>query len=279
MNSYEVAAIAQSQGLQVELPTGFAVVRLIQQQDLPLDVLVTAGNPHTILGAVDSIECRTLLATSQLLQQVLIKTGTYAPEALRQRIFLVCRNGKWNPAIEIFAPCVAGQQDSGLKEKTVSLVQLALCSLTAGNKERLSPLDLTLDTSSVDAVHSIVEAALASSGGKVFHSEVLVDVGGEPIANLRGRIRSKPDQSDFNPLPLEIQGRLTGFDAAREVLFFRGLNDGAIEINIGKLAIDLVEIARLIVSKTDVWIRLHRTSGRRGEFRYAFVKLLQDQDG
>ncbi len=275
MKSEKVDTMALRHTLKVEAH-GNSLVRLIQRQDLDIQVVLDKDQPSAIAGPVDAIHWKNLADTAELLRHTLERSGLHEPGQLLPRFFLVRREGKWSPAVEIVSS--ATSMSEGLLEKTTRLVQFALAQIRSPDRERQLPLDPGLDAQSMQAVEACVASALAMNGGRVIRAEMHVEVAGQEVANLRGRLKAKPDRSDFNAVPVEIHGRLTGFQKTREVLFFSRENEGELQINVGKLKVDLVEIARLADIEADVCLRLHRTIDRSGAYQYAYVTLLPRQD-
>lgn len=272
----EIATLAKTQGLHLETLPGLQVLRLVQQQDLPLDVVLKGGSPQFIRGAVDALNWKTLQATAEFVKQVLVRTGTYLPEQLRQRSYLVSNAGKWNPAVEILTNVETLGNDQ--KERATSLVQVALNGLVGRNKHDQVDTFAMLDAESAETVRQCVDEARTVHGGKAFGAAIDVDVAGEHVAHVQGRVRSKPDRSNFSAVPVELQGKLTGFETEQEVLFLRSVEQGLITVNFGKLDLNFVDLAQVITRREYVRVRLHRTIDASGNPKYAYGCVLQGNE-
>lgn len=275
MQKEKIVALAKARHLEVE-PSAASVVRLVQRQDLEIEVDLAGNEPRSIGGAVRDLHWDNLEDMAELLRQSLAHARVHDPEHLRSELSVTRVAGKWNPTLEIWLS--TGTMIREVKEKTARVVELALTEITMPSKDQKALFDVGLDEETVQAVRDCVAAALETKGGRVIRAQISAYVGGEQVTNVGGRTKSKPDKSDFTVVPVEMRGRLTGFDLAREALFFRPHGSAAIEIHIGKLELDLVELARLIANKTDALIRLHRTTEKRGDYKYAYGKLLQENE-
>lgn len=275
MEKEKIVALAKARHLEVE-PSDASVVRLVQRQDLEIDIEVEDNQPRSIGGGVRHLQWQNLEDLAEVLRQALAHAGVHSPEHLRSDLSVACVAGKWSPVADVWLS--TGTMTDDVKEKTARVVELALTEITMPSKDQKALFDAGLDEGTVQAVRDCVTAALETKGGRVIRAQISAYVAGEQVTNVGGRTKSKPDKSDFTVVPVEMRGRLTGFDLAREALFFRPHGSAAIEIHIGKLELDLVELARLISNKTDALIRLHRTTEKRGDYKYAYGKLLQENE-
>lgn len=273
MEKEKIAALATARNLAVE-PSDALVVRLVQRQDLEIEVELAGSEVRSIGGAVRHLHWDNLEDMVGLLRQALTHAGVHDPGDLRSELSVTRVAGRWCPTVEIWL--AAGAMDKEVKEKTEKVVALALTEITMPAKDQRALFDVDLDPETVQAVRDCVATELATKGGRVIRAQISAYVAGEQVMSVGGRTRSKPDKSDFTVVFVEMRGRLTGFDLAREALFFRPQGHAAIEIHIGKLDLNLVELARLIANKTDALIRLHRTTEKRGDYKYAYGKLLQE---
>lgn len=275
MEKEKIVALAKARHLEVERSAA-SVVRLVQRQDLEIEVDLAGSEPRSIGGAVRDLHWDNLEDMAELLRQSLVHARVHDPEHLRSELSVTRVAGKWSPTLEIWLS--TGTMTEEVKERTERVVALAMTEVTMSEKDQKPLFEVDLDPETVQAVRDCVAAALETKGGKVIRAQISAYVAGEQVTSVGGRTKSKPDKSDFTVVPVEMRGRLTGFDLAREALFFRPQEGAAIEIHIGKLDLNLVELARLIANKTDALMRLHRTTERRGGHKYAYGKLLQENE-
>ena len=274
MEKKKIVEIAEARNLEVE-SSGASVVRLVQRQDLEISIEVEGNQPRSISGGVRHLQWQNLEDLAEVLRQALAHAGVHSPEHLRSDLSVACVAGKWSPVADVWLS--TGTMSEDVKQKTARVVELALTEMTMPSKGQKALFDVGLDEETVQAVRDCVAAALETKGGRVICAQISAYVAGEQVTSVGGRTRSKPDKSDFTVVPVEMRGRLTGFELGCEALFFRSQGGAAIEIHIGKLKIDLVEIARLADIEADVCLRLHRTRDRSGTHQYAYVKLLPGQ--
>jgi hypothetical protein len=275
MQREKIVALAKARHLEIE-PSSASVVRLVQRQDLEIDIEVEDNQPRSIGGGVRHLQWQNLEDLAEVLRQALAHAGVHSPEHLRSDLSVACVAGKWSPVADVWLS--TGAMTDDVKEKTARVVELALAEMTMPSKDQKALFDVGLDEETVQAVRDCVTAALETKGGKVMCAQISAYVAGEQVTSVGGRTRSKPDKSDFTVVPVEMRGRLSGFELGREALFFQPQGGTKIEIHIGKLKVDLVEIARLAETNADVCLRLHRTSDRKGTHQYAYVTLLPGQE-
>lgn len=273
MKKEKIVALAKARHLEVS-PSEMSVVRLVQRQDLNIDVRVEDNQPKSIGGAIRSLQWQNLDDLAELLRQALLRAGLHNAENLLVELSVACVAGKWSPVADIWLS--TGAMTTEVREKTARVVELALTEVSMPAKGQHALFDVGLNPETVQAVKECVATTLATKGGSVLRAPISAYVAGQQVTNVAGRLRSKPDRSNFAAVPVECLGRLTGFETEREILFFRSVEQGSIEINFGKLDLDLVAFAQVIMRREDVGLRLHRTDNNKGHPQYAYGCLLQD---
>ena len=100
-----------------------------------------------------------------------------------------------------------------------------------------------------------------------------------PVARLEGQFAARPNHSNFSPEPMDLKGKLRGFDVDEEALIFHNEAVGRILIRYGKLDVDLVRVTQLCMNKGGCTVvRVHKTLDRRGNGVYAFIKIVSCEE-
>lgn len=255
-----------------ELLQGQLLVAVTQHQEHALILQKNDKNVESLRGPIDQIRWSDLEFSMQVARDAICRAGLLFSEDLVTEALIVQSAAGWNPAIQLWLRSTVNENKIG---KIRAIVELVLQGVLSGPSDGTADaIFQELPKDEAANVRSVVQEALAKMGGRRIGQPIEVFVDQKPVARLQGKYASKPDFSDFNPVPRELTGRMCGFDVDEEALIFQSDAGAKIIIQYGKQEIDLVLIAQMSKSKKHCSVRTHQTIARSGQAIHAFVDIV-----
>ena len=255
---------AASRGLKGHVLLG----SFLQSQDLQMSAELSEGSVLFLRGPVDMVKWKELHIFHDTLKAAIVLAGLVPSELLCCAPFIRKAASGWSPGLELWADA---SQNSCIDYKKIETVKdLVLAGLTrdaANDADDFASMDLEL-TERV-AVQQAVAESLGSIGGKKLSEPVYVQTEGHPL-KIEGKLGAKPSQANFHPIEENICGSFIGFDLYKEELFFQA-GEKRIQINFGKIPIDLVEVARAARDRRECTVRTHKIISPNGRDEYAYL--------
>lgn len=252
-----------------QLSQGRLLLSVSQQQEHRLTVEVNKQRVEEVRGSVDQVRWDELDFALQMVRDALVRVGLVQAELLVTEALIVPFGLVWNPVMELRL----------LDTDAVDLprIQATALAVLHGVVHGVSGTDdvmATLAQQDLEPVRDVAKEGLSRMGGRRILQPLDVLVDQQPVAQLAGKFAARPDQSNFNAVAMNLQGRLRGFDVDEEALIFHSESGGRILVRYGKQDIDLVGVAQLCGTKGSCTLRVHRTIDRRGRGLYAFVGIV-----
>ncbi len=256
-----------------QLSQGRLLVSVSQHQGHCLKVEVDEQRVASLRGPVDQVRWVELEFTLQMIKDAVIRVELVQAASLVIEALIVQNGPGWNPVMELRL-LDADEVDLPRIQATALAVLQAVVYGDSGIDDVMA----TLPQQDLVQVRDVAKVGLNRMGGRKLFQPLEVSVDQQPVARLAGQFAARPNYSNFNPEPMDLKGRLRGFDVDEEALIFQGESVGRILIRYGKQEIDLVGVAQLCMNKGGCTARVHKTLDRRGDGVYALVKIVPCSD-
>lgn len=256
---------------QMRVDPETVVASFSSKQSLRLSITNDPYGKRRIDGPVDAIKWDDIERLARVVRETLVRASIFDDSSLRLVATLESVDDHWNPTISLVASTDKVQEPTIHPARDV--IPVVLDRMVRPGDPGASLLDVDLTDEQMQIVDAVTKDALCTSGGRALQAEVNVQVLGEPVAKVTGKLAPKPDRSDFAPEVVDLLGEFIGFHAGAEVLFFLDGIRGEVKLAFGRTQVDLQQITSLIMTKQRVDARVHRTINKSGAALLAFVSL------
>ena len=257
-----------------QLSQGRLLVSVSQHQGHCLKVEVDEQRVASLRGPVDQVRWVELEFTLQMIKDAVIRVELVQAASLVIEALIVQNGPGWNPVMELRL-LDADEVDLPRFEATALAVLQGVVHGVSGTDDAVA----MLPQQDLIQVRDVAKEGLNRMGGRKLLQPLEVLVDQLPVARLEGQFAARPNHSNFSPEPMDLKGKLRGFDVDEEALIFHNEAVGRILIRYGKLDVDLVRVTQLCMNKGGCTVvRVHKTLDRRGNGVYAFIKIVSCEE-
>lgn len=259
-------------------PIDDALIVLVQEQDLVLEVTVQQGQTEAIDGPTLQVDWTQLHCVMDVVINTLVHTGTLPAEIVQTRERLV--RGQKKGMDLVLELRLSERVEAEALKKISAVAEHTLATMMRKPSERsANQLSLICDPIFGDMANESIERDLDRIGGRNLKSKVHVHIEGQSAAILQGALGRRRDLSNFEADYKHLNGTIRGLinEPAYRCILFRPTEGPVVEVNFDENQIgtmlNLEHVLRLNMTQAACTIKTAVTKGSRGQAVYVFVEL------